>query len=185
MVKDPSFSHYDTDIYHGNSHCEILNELGELVNEKKCTCQFKTFMNIAMVKGCEWEDVPLNETVFMTQPAITTTSEPASPPPNTDSIGILNPFLNTPSSGSLESLLMIKNSMFSGFLGSLYQTFLYGDEKYNTRLVDDQSTREDSWQEHHNPRFTNRQDPVESDQEQKNELLWQPISEKEDEIQEI
>ena len=51
-----------------------MNEAGELIDEKKCKCHFKSFMNIAMVTGCDWEDVPSNETVFMTQTTTTTTT---------------------------------------------------------------------------------------------------------------
>ena len=58
-----------------------------------------------------------------------TVSNPSNP------IDVMNPFGNIPAQGTLEAILMVKNSMFSGFLGSLYKTFLYGDEQFNTQVI--------------------------------------------------
>ena len=50
--------------------------------------------------------------------------------------GIEYPFFNRPRKDSLEGLLAVKNSKFSSFLSSFYQTFLYGDEQFDIDVVE-------------------------------------------------
>ena len=68
--------------------------------------------------------------------------------------------MNRPNKHSLEGMLHVKNSKFSGFLSSLYQTFLYGDELYDTQVVvskEQLSDRERNWLEKRNQRYEDRQ----------------------------
>ena len=74
--------------------------------------------------------------------------------------GIENPFFNPPNQNSLEGMLAIKNSKFSVFLSSLYQTFLYGDEQHNIEVIeskDQLSHLEKHWLEKRTERYNARQ----------------------------
>ena len=92
----------------GSSHCEILNSDGGLIDELSCQCEFDTFMNIAMVTGCDWKKVLSNETVFLSQTTtqIAVTTSPSAP---TGEWGIEYPFGNLPPLGSLEGICTFVN----------------------------------------------------------------------------
>ena len=74
--------------------------------------------------------------------------------------GVEYPFFNPPNQNSLEGMLLVKNSKFSGFLSALYKTFLYGDEQYDIEVVeskDQLSHLEKHWLEKRTERYNARQ----------------------------
>lgn len=164
----PSNSGNCTDSFYQHSHCPIENENGAVIDEVYCECTYKKFQNIALPDKCMWVKVQANETIFLQDPdtnhsnctvdchQVTAVDETV----DENQTGIKNPFLNLPDKQSLEGMLHVKKSKFSGFLSSLYQTFLYGDELYDTQVVVDRdqlSDRERHWLEKRNQRYEDRQ----------------------------